>query len=224
MNVAVRQLKPQMCPKFLPLSSILPHKCMMKQTGEQFSGEGAVTSVPTRLCGQSLPAGQQSTLVLREPLTCSLVCPRSGQTPVTQLSQSRVIVSVTCACARLLLVILPDCPQMYHAGIVWILTGNPTASTDESTPNESFEYEINIKYMNYDLRESLWHRVDPRCVPGEVGSSEVQRLGQVVRDMDGQFGSDVHYVAGRKCLLPVLPPGQDGNQTPAVTCWQPSDV
>lgn len=34
---------------------------------------------------------------------------------------------------------------------------------------------------------------DPRCVAGEMGSSELQHLGQVVGDMDGQFSSGVYY-------------------------------
>lgn len=37
------------------------------------------------------------------------------------------------------------------------------------------------------------HLSDPRWTPGEVGSGEVQCLGQVVADMVGQFGSGVFY-------------------------------
>ncbi|KAF3847862.1 hypothetical protein F7725_020890 [Dissostichus mawsoni] len=47
---------------------------------------------------------------------------------------------------------------------------------------------------------------------GVMRSSEVQSLGQVVRDMDGQFGSEQDR---RKCSFPVFPPGHDGKITPA---------
>lgn len=62
------------------------------------------------------------------------------------------------------------------------------------------------------MNPSSWLLADPRCSPGEVGSSEVQRLGQVVRDMDGQFGSGVYYStreteASASCL-------------PSRACWE----
>lgn len=63
------------------------------------------------------------------------------------------------------------------------------------------------------VNPSSWLLPDPRCEPGEMGSSEVQRLGQVVRDMDGQFGSGVFYRAGETEVSASCRPSRAGWET-----------
>ena len=66
---------------------------------------------------------------------------------------------------------------------------------------------------------SSWHLRDPRCETDNTRSSEVQRLAQVVRDMDGQFSSGVHCSSGETevSVSSVFPPGQEGKLTPALS-------
>lgn len=61
-----------------------------------------------------------------------------------------------------------------------------------------FAKKVNTATLKKSTRcsELCWHPYDPRCASCEMRSSEVQRLGQVVRDMDGQFSSGVCYSPG----------------------------